>query len=190
MIREQVVITGIRITKAGQIKHFQVKLPKNTTRIIGVELGGRWLAVTKDGSVLAPSVTMEVPAVESPVSPKKAEAVYDKPREWSRANTFRRSLLVGELKLQSCEEANIFYAADFRADTNIAYGDFSQNAFWKPNVFTHQTQTFEECVIVDGDSTIIQGVYKDRYAEQTKEIPNYLVNVYVWTERQEPDKAK
>lgn len=190
MIREQVVITSIRITKAGQIKHFQIKLPKNTTRIIGVELGGRWLVRTKDGTVVYPKEATEQPVYE-PVETAPAKVVLEvrAAEEW-RSNLFKRSPLIGELKLQSCEEANIFYAADIRADANIAYGDFSQSAYWRPNVFTHQTQTFEERVIVDGDSTIIQGVYKDRFGAQNKEIPNYLVNVYVWTERQEPDKAK
>lgn len=40
-MKEQVLITQLRITKAGQVKHFQVKLPKNAKRIIGIEIGGR-----------------------------------------------------------------------------------------------------------------------------------------------------
>lgn len=38
---EQVIITQIKITKSGQIKHFQVKLPKDTKRIIGIETSYR-----------------------------------------------------------------------------------------------------------------------------------------------------
>ena len=34
MIREQVIVTQVKITKAGQVKHFQVRLPKNAKRII------------------------------------------------------------------------------------------------------------------------------------------------------------
>lgn len=182
MIREQVVVTSIRITKSGQVKHFQVKLPKNTTRIIGIELGGRWLAQSKDGGTL----------------PHATEAVFTELVKYeqvaikaeSRSPLFKKNLLVGEIKLQSCEEANIFYAADVQGDSNLAYGDFTQNAFWKPSTFTHQAHSFEEKIIVDGNSTIIQGVYKDRYGDQTKQVPNYIVNLYVWTERQEPEKQK
>lgn len=177
MIREQVVVTSIRINKAGQVKHFQVKLPKNTTRIIGVEFGGRWLATGReDGTIPRVSELVGLAAVGT--------APEYKP------TLFKRNLLIGEIKLQSCEEANIFYAADLQGDSNLGYGDFSQNAFWQAAAFTHQAHAFEEKVIVDGNSTIIQGVYKDRYAEQTKQIPNYLVNLYVWTERQEPEKLK
>lgn len=179
MIREQVVITGIRVTKAGQVKHFQVKLPKNTTRIIGVELGGRWLTETKGDAPIPAEVIKEKTRVEVLAVEGTPSSLF-----------FKRNLLIGEIKLQSCEEANIFYAADVLVDNNIGLGDYSQKKLWRPSVFTHQTQALEERVIVDGDSTIIQGVYKDRYTEQTKLSPNYLINLYVWTERQEPEKIK
>lgn len=38
---QQVIITQIKITKSGQTKHFQVRLPKNTKRIIGIETSYR-----------------------------------------------------------------------------------------------------------------------------------------------------
>lgn len=51
-MKEQVIITQLRITKAGQVKHFQVKLPKNAKRIIGIEVGGRLIKTPKrDGTV-------------------------------------------------------------------------------------------------------------------------------------------
>ena len=92
----------------------------------------------------------------------------------------RRNDLIGVLKLQSCEEANIFYAGHLQTDNNLGYGDFSQNRFWKINPFTHQAMAFEETVIVNADSTIIQGVYKDSIGKQRQQDVNYLVNVYVW----------
>lgn len=36
-VREKVVVAELRITKKKQIKHFQIKLPKDTVRIIGIE---------------------------------------------------------------------------------------------------------------------------------------------------------
>jgi len=41
MIRQQVIVTQIKITKAGQSKHFQIRLPKDTKQIIGIETGYR-----------------------------------------------------------------------------------------------------------------------------------------------------
>ena len=158
MMQEQVVITPITITKAGQIKHFQIKLPKTAKRIIGVEIGGRLLTDSKVNGI-APIASAEIAV---------------------RATEFKRNTFIGELKLQSCEEANIFYAGHLQTDNNLGYGDFSQNRFWKINPFTHQAMAFEETVIVNADSTIIQGVYKDSIGKQRQQDVNYLVNVYVW----------
>jgi hypothetical protein len=36
-VREKVVVAQLRITKKGEIKHFQLKLPRDTVRIIGIE---------------------------------------------------------------------------------------------------------------------------------------------------------
>ena len=49
MMKEQVIVTQLRITKAGQSKHFQVRLPKNTKRIIGIEVGGRLVNIIRKG---------------------------------------------------------------------------------------------------------------------------------------------
>jgi hypothetical protein len=156
MMREKVVITALVINKVGQVKHFQIKLPKTAKRIIGIELGGRLITNTKDLIV---------------------------PRPNDSHTAFKRNTLLGELKLQSCENANVFYAGHLQSDNNIGYGDFSENQFWKAKPFTHQTMTFEETVIVNAESTIVQGVYKDRIGEQYETDVNYLVNVYLWYEQ-------
>lgn len=170
MMQEQVVIIPITISKAGQIKHFQIKLPKTAKRIIGVELGGRLLTETKVKEVTLHS--------NNEISVKGIEMIGSAIIE--RPTAFKRNTFIGELKLQSCEEANIFYAGHLQTDNNLGYGDFSQNRFWKINPFTHQAMAFEETVIVDAESTIIQGVYKDRIGEQHETDVNYLVNVYLW----------
>ena len=65
------------------------------------------------------------------------------------------------MKLQSCEEANWFYATDvFGNDANLNWGDFSQAGF-PVNDFTHGNKRTEEIVKVDAESTIIQGWYLD-----------------------------
>jgi len=39
MAKEQVLVQQIRITKKGEIKHFQIRLPRDTKLIIGIEIG-------------------------------------------------------------------------------------------------------------------------------------------------------
>lgn len=150
MMQEQVNITPIEITKAGQIKHFQIRLPKTAKKVIGVEIGGRFL----QGSKPLPNINSDTP--------------------------FKRNQLVGELKLQSCEEANVFYAGELRLDSNIAYGDYTKSTQWIPEVFTHQMQSFEDVVITNADSTVINGMYKDNIGLQNQQSVSYLLNVYLW----------
>ncbi len=164
MMQEQVIVTPLKITKAGQVKHFQIKLPSNAKHIIGIEIGGKFLADTKTKA----NVEVTNPIREVIVGNEDSRGL------------FKRNTLVGELKLQSCEEANIFYAGYLQLDKNVAYGDFTQNRFWRANNFTHQQQCFEDTVIVDADSTMIQGFYKDSLGEQSKKDISYQVNVYVW----------
>ena len=94
----------------------------------------------------------------------------------------KRSVLFGELKLQSCEEANIFYAAEVRNNENLEQGDFSADAFWNPKEYTHQNRSFEEEVSVKGDTTIVQGIFVDKVGEDFDVDAEYVVHVYVWVE--------
>ena len=183
MIREQVVITPVNITKAGQVRHFQVKLPKNAKRIIGIELGGRLLT---HGEVAIIREPIKYSPVVGGIEGSVGSSGSGSSGEIRPSGLFKRNTLIGEVKLQSCEEANIFYAGHLQTDENIAMGDFSQSRTWLPSAFTHQAQSFEERVVVDGESTMIQGMYRDRLGEQNKINYNYLVNVYVWIEIEEP----
>lgn len=154
MMREQVNITQLEITKAGQVKHFQIKLPKTAKRVIGIEIGGRLIR------------TENPRPVPNPKEP--------------RNSLFKRNQLVGELKLQSCEEANVFYAGELRLDSNMDYGDYTKHSKWIPEVFTHQMQSFEDVVITDAESTVIMGMYKDTIGLQNQRDVNYMLNVYLW----------
>src|SRR6516165_2502370 len=44
MMQEQVIITIVNINRQGERKHFQIRLPKNTKFIVGIEYGDRLLS--------------------------------------------------------------------------------------------------------------------------------------------------
>ena len=68
-MKEQVLITQLRITKAGQVKHFQVRLPKNAKRIIGIEVGGRLIKTPKtDGTTVADGTVIGVTPKEAQIA--------------------------------------------------------------------------------------------------------------------------
>jgi hypothetical protein len=95
---------------------------------------------------------------------------------------FRRNTIQGELKLQSCEGANIFYATAIQVDANLEMGDYSQDSWWEVTPYTHQGKQEEDEVFVDGKSTIIQGVYRDVDESSFREDIPYVISVYVWVE--------
>jgi hypothetical protein len=179
MMKEGVIIKTISIKRQGERKHFQIKLPKDTKFIIGVEYGGRLISRT-EGTVEAPA-----PKTEAKTDAKLIEAIYSAVesgavRDEKPKALFKRNQLIGELKLQSCEEANWFYAADvFANDANLNWGDFSQAGF-PVNDFTHGNKRTEEIVKVDAESTIINGWYLDALGKTLKLDINYEIKVYVW----------
>lgn len=162
-MKEQVIITPIKVRQAGQIVYFQIKLPTNARRIIGIELTERIINYPE---------------------PTQAGSGKGKGDDEGLTKGFKRSSVLGEVRLQSCEEANLFYSSYVMVERNLAYGDFSSLHF-KPKAFSHQTQALEEPIIVDADSTIIQGMYKDLTANDSDNDPVYIVNVYVWIEKKE-----
>jgi len=126
--------------------------------------------------VHATKAKTDVRVIEATYSTVESGAVRDdKPKA-----IFKRNQLIGELKLQSCEEANWFYAADvFGNDANLNWGDFSQAGF-PVNDFTHGNKRTEEIVKVDAESTIINGWYLDALGKSQKLDINYEIKVYVW----------
>ncbi len=177
MMKEGVIIKTISIKRQGERKHFQIRLPKDTKFIIGVEYGGRLISRTEGTvEVRAPKAKTDAMVIEATHSTVESGAVRDdKPKA-----LFKRNQLVGELKLQSCEEANWFYAADvFVNDANLNWGDFSQAGF-QVNDFTHGNKRTEEIVKVDAESTIINGWYLDALGKTLKVDINYEIKVYIW----------
>ena len=102
----------------------------------------------------------------------------------------KRNEFIGELKLQSCEEANIFYSEHVQNDARIGEGDYSEKGLWKPAVFSHQTKSEEDIVVVDGNSTILQGHFKDKIGELNQQNWEYVISVYVWVEIEDPSEIE
>ncbi len=169
MMKEGVIITKISIKRQGERKHFQIKLPKDTKFIIGIEYGGRLISRSEVTKFVA------APKVPSAMQLPPTGTVDEQSKTF-----FKRNQLIGELKLQSSEESNWFYSTDvFGADANLQYADFS-NAGFNVNDYTHGNKRSEEIVKVDAESTIIQGWYLDALGKTLKVDINYEVTIYVW----------
>ena len=156
MITEKVIVTQIKITKARQIKHFQIMIPRNAKHIIGIETCLRMISPFEQNVALLP---------------------------FYKRVGIKRDRLVGELKLQSCEEANIFYSNEIHErDSNLPFGDFSEKESFRVKDWTHSLRHEVEVVTVDGDTTILSGVYRDRIGEAVAQDIQYEVKIHVWYE--------
>ena len=95
-MKEEVIIQSIGITKKKEQTFFQVKLPRDTHKIIGIETGLY---------ILAAPPNLFVPLQDN-------------------SGFIRRNNMIGILQLQTNGKANIFYSKEiFERDINIGAGE-------------------------------------------------------------------
>lgn len=167
---EQVIIQTISISKRGQQTFFQVKLPRDTHKIIGIEAG---------------LYMLNVPGYFIPV------------QELSKL--VRRNHLMGVVQLRANTKIDVFYSKDvFERDINIGADEMkiipSQvvmerkgeqpdgNSFDYFTHWTHGSKREEDPLNVCG-CTVINGQYKDAIGEYFQTDVNYKVMLYIWIER-------
>ncbi len=183
MLREKVIITKLPITQAGQIQHFQVKIPRDASRIIGMEVSAQYINMQVAKAQAGKAVNFK----------RASQYTFRSLERAAKGDIFSITLdlFLGDVRLQSCEDTNIFYAEDvYFADENLAFGDFSAT---HPRFFpaspTHGYKHYECVVNTRGKTTILKGIYRDRQSQQsganTLRGPvffQYVASIYVWYE--------
>ncbi len=181
MKKQRCRVQIISISRKGEVKHFQVKVPENAKVITGIETAVRMKGIQNFGVLPVvpnvPNANGGFPLV-SPfvgVSPPNPFGAIG-----NDAVQFRSSL-VGELKLQSYEEANVFYA------TNVTDPSANENLdrIQTPseiieNVWTHGYKRELEEVLIYGNTTVLAGLYRDKLGAMQNRDASYDVFLYVW----------
>lgn len=184
MIKRRIIATKLSITKQGEIKFFQVKIPFDAISIMGIETTMRLrnfvaqpvpnIAVPNDvpfGNVVAFNGDGGDMGNIQPLAFFGVPAPIDIPR----------NVLAGELKLQSSDDCNVFYATDvFDQSVKENLDKAPSVTFITENVWTHGYKRELENVLVDGNTTVIAGLYKDRLGEMIGQNITYDVFLYVW----------
>lgn len=153
MILEQVITNRLVIDRPKQVRLFQVSLPRQTSELIGIETGLRWIS-----GVPVPPVAERQP--------------------WKLPMLVKGSTPIGDLKLQSPEQGNIFYSGEIILNANNDYADFSSEYLVPANY--NQLKAEEDPVRIGGHAAMLFGCYKDLLAE-TVSIPfRYVLTVYTW----------
>lgn len=179
MKRESVIIESFVIDKPKQVKIIEVRIPREVEKIIGVELGFNLLrGDSKPASPVISGLTSfaAVGDTRSPDASGIGEARGITP--------FKRSICIGEIRLQSFSKANLFYAGELVMDRNLDYGDFTAQ-FFPPQVYTHGAPSFETDVKLTAKHRLIRGVYRDQLVDSFGASVKYRVNLYLWTSKLE-----
>ncbi len=168
MKRERLVIETFVIDKPKQVKIFEVRIPREVQHIIGVELGFN----------LTEGIIHEDPA-----------GGIGSGTAWQIPLQIKRSICVGELRLQSFSKANLFYAGEIKLDKNIDNGNFTSE-FFPPKVYTHQTQTSEVKIKLTCKNRLIRGIYRDKLTDGITGTYKYKVMLYLWVLKKETEKKE
>jgi hypothetical protein len=154
MTKESVIIEQLTIDRIGKKIFFQIMLPKDTQRIIGLEFG----VMEKEGHLLnAPAI----PANYLQVVPNK---------------------VIGRITLQVAGKEHLFCQHDIVEDRNIWMGEKGGIATGLPELWSHGRKKEELPVRVD-ENTVIEGYYQDRWGIYEFSTLTYKLNVYVWIEK-------
>ncbi len=175
MKKQRCIVKIINISRQGEVKHFQVRIPENATVITGIET-----AVRMKGLVSISNNSFVVPNIGPGMGNPPVSDFSPNPFGSDLAIPVMRSL-VGELKLQSCEEANIFYATDITdpsAQENLEKVPTPSAII--ENVWTHGYKRELEEVLINGNTTMLAGLYKDKLGAMQGRDATYDVFLYVW----------
>jgi hypothetical protein len=166
MIKEKVVIQKVPIAVVGQVEYFQVKIPRDAKRIIGIET---------TSSAVEP--IMGIGGIHG------AGGGGGIPHINLLGLIFTPSPFLGELRLLSCGKTNLFYAADiYQQDANIGQGDYSASPYFTPSDWSHGIKHEEDEVNEDGEATLLKGIFKDKQ-DPSGLTYTYTVGIYVWYEK-------
>ena len=195
MIKRRIIATKISITKQGEIKFFQVKIPFDAKVIKGIETAMRLKTFP------APPVPVVGFPIDNPYgnivafngSSSQGQAVNGFPVFGTDFGVSpppiiaTRNSLVGELKLQSSDDSNVFYATNVYDPTvKEDFDKVSSVDIITKNAWTHGYKRELEEVLVDGNATVLAGLYKDKLGEMLKANVSYDVFLYIWYKFEKP----
>jgi hypothetical protein len=159
MKKEQVILYPLIISKQGSITSFQIKIPSDVKRIVGIE-------TTVRGLENIGQFTWDPP-------------MYDLLR-------MRSTMVAGYLNLQSTGKQSVCFQREVRLhDNSVFQGDFSQNTKLRSFGWIRGIKREMTPLVLDEEvPSVIFGTYFDRYAKLWQQDIIYTVNIYLWYSNQ------
>ena len=172
MIKEEVILHREAIKKLGEQKYFQIQLPKDIERIIGVETGVFRYASGETEIGLAANFGGH------PASDPDFD-LLDPPFKISFNDP------IGSLTLQTTENPGIIYQKEvWQTDKNSKWTDFTQllnDDFF--GQYSHDRKRYEDVVISNLCTPMLEGFYKDSWGDHYSYHVEYELLIYLWIEK-------
>lgn len=155
MIKQEVIAKSLTISRIGEKHHFQMPLPRDAVRIIGVEYG-----TSEKYGVPVPS-PYQIVESSMPVHLNK---------------------VIGRLTLKAAGCEGIFYQGDLVEDRNIEFGETVAHVIWDPLPWSHGRKRHEIEINIS-ENRMVQGFFQDCWGADEYESLSYKMNLYLWIEK-------
>lgn len=159
MIRQEVIVHKLFIDRFRQVVAFQVRLPKDTSRIIGLEYNARKIYYEPEGSILR-----EAPAPEG-----------------DNSFLLMPNKTIGQLSLGNFNCAGLFYQGDLIENRNAEHLERIASLQYTASPWIQSTKSEEICFCVTGNT--IEALFKDTYGVEEYEYLEYELSLYFWIEK-------
>ena len=185
MKRARLIIKEVQVTRQGEIKNFQIKLPKNVRQVVAIETDVRLDHVGEGLTTgdIRPAPKLEAaPAIEGKVSAVGSDGRRSLPYlSWTQ----QQNPVMGKLKLKSMERTYIFYEEWLHFILfNGGVPDMSMGMLERSPISLNKNRIPKK-VDVPVETTIVNGIYADTIGKFLKKDIAYTVKVFVWVETEE-----
>ncbi|MFL5765959.1 MAG: hypothetical protein ACJ77K_18580 [Bacteroidia bacterium] len=183
MKRARLIIKEVQVTKQGEIKNFQIKLPKNVQRVIAIDTDIR---IDSRIDVFVTGGIRPEPRLEEKVPFEPIAIGSDGTRSAPFLSwTLQQNPVTGKLKLKSMERTYIFYEEWLHFILfNGGIPDMTMGMFVRSPISLNKNRIPKK-VDVPVSTTIVNGIYEDTLGKFLQHDITYTIKVFVWMETEE-----
>ncbi|MBN8877053.1 MAG: hypothetical protein J0I32_05860 [Sphingobacteriales bacterium] len=175
MMTEQAIVHKILITQIGQRVSFQVRLPKDARRLIGLEYDARKISGNAYVSFLNAYVNFlfvdEGGEGDPPLFGTQGDPSF-------RPNPNK---LIGRLSLRNSFCEGLFYQGNLVEDNNTEQYEGIALQGYVPKPWMHSTRREE--IGINVNPGLIQGFFEDSYGVNSHTELEYELILYFWIEK-------
>lgn len=151
---EEIIIHTVGITRASQLKHFEIPLPRNIEKVTGLWYKVRLLDDAESGV---------------PIS-IRTKSPYVPP------------IIVGQISLSTRQQEGVFYYGNLILENpNVGFLDYTSGVF-PAKQYNRSAMKKPLRVLLNGESAIVHGYILDNWGTLARRNVRYEVDVYLFCE--------